>query len=114
MNEQEYIQEVLRTYMGKDSISDKLCLGALGLAGESGEVVDAIKKILYQGHALDVTKLTDELGDVFWYFTLICHALNISLEDIKAYNVAKMRKRYPNGFEPERSIYRQELLQKAE
>jgi len=46
---QEYIAEVLRTYAGEDTIEDKLILASLGLAGESGEVIDAIKKHLYAG-----------------------------------------------------------------
>jgi NTP pyrophosphatase (non-canonical NTP hydrolase) len=106
MTEQEYIQEILRTYAGSENTGDKLCLGALGLSGESGEVADLVKKRLFHGHALDREKLRDELGDVLWYFMLICHTVDLSLEDVMTRNVEKLRARYPHGFEAERSITR--------
>jgi NTP pyrophosphatase (non-canonical NTP hydrolase) len=101
-----YTQEVLRTYVGQPTVQDKLTLGALGLAGEAGEVVDAIKKWLYQGHGLCPDNLLDEIGDVLWYLTLICHALDCTLDDAIAYNRAKMHRRYPHGFDAERSKQR--------
>jgi len=106
MNQEEYMTEVLRTYAGSNTTMDKLTLSALGLAGESGEVADTIKKVLYQGHHLDIMHTIQELGDVLWYLTLACDALECTLEDVMQVNVAKLRDRYPNGFEVERSVNR--------
>ena len=110
MTEQQYIAEILRTYAGADDQMSKLTLGALGLAGETGEVIDMIKKRVFQSHAIDQEKLRDELGDVLWYFMLICHTGGYSLEEVMIANVAKLHRRYPNGFEAERSIHRQEAF----
>ena len=106
MDGQEYVNEVLRTYAGSDGVFDKLCLGVLGLAGETGEVVDMVKKALYQGHAVDPERFVDELGDVLWYVVLICSALGFSLEQVMTANVIKLRRRYPLGFDPGRSMNR--------
>ncbi len=107
MTEHEYMTEVMRT-CAATSASEQLLLGAMGLAGESGEVVDLIKKARFQGHALDMEKLQGELGDVLWYLVLLCQVLGLSLTDVMAYNVAKMHRRYPNGFEAARSQSRSE------
>jgi NTP pyrophosphatase (non-canonical NTP hydrolase) len=101
--QQSYTEEVLRTYMGEDTWVDKLTLGALGLAGEAGEVVDAIKKWSYQGHLLDQEALLLELGDVLWYLALIGSVFGWELEQMVEANVAKLRKRYPEGFEGARA-----------
>ena len=52
---------------------DTLLNMALGLTGESGEIVDQIKKFAYQGHTLDKKEMTEELGDVLWYLNNICN-----------------------------------------
>ncbi len=106
ITEQEYMLEVMRTYAGSDTTIDKLTLSALGLAGESGEVADAIKRVLYQGHHLDLMSLVGELGDILWYLILACDALDCTLEDVMQVNVAKLRERYPHGFDSQRSINR--------
>ena len=102
----DYMQEVLRTYAGNGTQMDKFTRGALGLAGESGEVVDMVKKMLYQGHRLEMLKLLEELGDVLWYIALMCDALEVTLDDAIGLNVRKLHRRYPNGFEVERSVNR--------
>ena len=106
MTEQEYMDEVLRTYAGSNDPLDKLTLAALGVTGESGEVADTVKKVLYQGHTLDTTHLKQELGDVLWYVTLACNAIGCTLEDVMRGNVAKLHTRYPDGFDAQRSITR--------
>jgi NTP pyrophosphatase (non-canonical NTP hydrolase) len=70
-------------------------------------VVDLVKKHLFQGHELDKKKLADELGDVCWYIATMAKGLGYSLEEIMKMNIEKLFKRYPNGFESERSINRQ-------
>lgn len=77
---------------------DYINLGAMGLCGEAGEVSEVIKKFLFQGAVLDRNKLLKELGDVRWYFELLCIALNTTIEEVEAINMEKLAKRFPNGF----------------
>jgi NTP pyrophosphatase (non-canonical NTP hydrolase) len=81
---------------------------ALGLCGESGEFADHIKKANFQGHDIDKAYLIKELGDIQYYIAIGCEKLGIDIEDIMVYNSAKLEKRYPNGFESERSVNRKE------
>lgn len=78
----------------------------LGIAGEAGEVADAIKKHLHHGHDLDRDGLIKELGDVAWYIALGCTALEIDMETVLQRNIDKLKARYPEGFDSERSIHR--------
>lgn len=84
--------------MDKDTIKDKLSLGCFGLAGETGEVVDLIKKHLYHGKDLDRENLIKELGDVRWYFEYLLICNDLSIQEVEKKNVEKLRKRYPEGF----------------
>ena len=87
---------------------DVLINGVMGLCGESGEAIDIVKKWLAQGHELDKEKLAKELGDIAWYLAEIATALDLDLEDVFAANIEKLKKRYPQGFDSERSIHREE------
>ena len=68
--------------------------------------IDYIKKHLFHGHKLDPAKITDELGDVLWYIAGCCSILGVDMEDVAVGNIEKLRKRYPEGFDKERSIER--------
>lgn len=81
--------------------------GVMGLCGEAGEASDIVKKHLFQGHELDREKLIDELGDVAWYLAETAHALGVELEDVFRGNIEKLKKRYPEGFDAQRSIHRE-------
>jgi NTP pyrophosphatase (non-canonical NTP hydrolase) len=81
-------------------------LGAMGLAGESGEYVDIVKKMLFHDHGLDTVKMALELGDILWYLAYSAHALNLTLSQIADLNIEKLKRRYPDGFSAERSINR--------
>ena len=85
---------------------DILINSVMGLCGESGEAIDIVKKHLFQGHDLDKEKLAKELGDIAWYLAEAATALNMDLDDIFASNIEKLKKRYPEGFDSERSIHR--------
>lgn len=86
--------------------SERLLQALLGLAGETGEVVDYMKKVLYHGHALDKEKLSDELGDVLWYIAELASAMGLDLDRVARQNVEKLKARYPEGFNTERSVER--------
>lgn len=85
----------------------RLLEGTMGLSGESGEVLDIIKKYLFQGHDLDRRHIARELGDVAWYLSLAADAIGYSLEDICTMNIQKLWNRYPEGFEIEKSVNRE-------
>lgn len=82
--------------------------GVLGLAGEAGECADLVKKHYYQDGRDLFTDLIDELGDVLWYVAETAAALGVTMEDVAQWNVEKLRRRYPEGFEAERSLHREE------
>lgn len=106
INFTKYVHEAMRTK--NEDLDHKMQLldGACGLAGEAGEVVDAIKKYNFQGHQLDKSEIENELGDVLWYVALICDTLSIDLEDVARRNLDKLRTRYPKGFSSENSLKR--------
>ena len=104
----EYQKLAMITLNPKLSNKDVLINGVMGLCGESGEAIDIVKKWLAQGHELDKEKLAKELGDICWYLAETATALELSLEDIMEANIEKLRKRFPEGFDPERSRSRTE------
>lgn len=75
----------------------------LGIAGESGELADYFKKVLFQGHDTEENKVLEEIGDLLFYIVLLLHSENKTLVDAIIYNVNKLLKRYPTGFSSERS-----------
>lgn len=104
----EYQRLAMRTKPTYTMGNDQLINAALGLAGESGEFADLLKKYLYQGHSMDYERMVKELGDVLWYVSLAADALGVTLGEVMQKNIDKLRKRYPEGFDAERSRNREE------
>lgn len=86
----------------------KLLTGALGVCGESGEIAELVKKHIYHGHDLDAEKVIKEIGDVLWYCALLATAVNADLSEVALRNIEKLRKRYPEGFQTELSVNKDE------
>lgn len=107
MNFNEYQKLAQRTSNSK-TLSGKLENGCLGLAGESGECCDLLKKHFFQGHELDKAKMLDELGDVLWYIGETAAGIGVTLEEVAIHNIEKLKTRYPDGFSAERSLHRPE------
>jgi NTP pyrophosphatase (non-canonical NTP hydrolase) len=99
-----YIQEINKFYPDVPDRADRfrdnteLIHATLGIAGESGEVVDIIKKHVAYGKSLDLVKLADELGDLFHYMSRVMYLTGISMEEIQTANLTKLRARYPEGY----------------
>ena len=91
---------------------ERLMTGAIGINAEGGEVMEIVKKLVFQGKKWnDETKshLVKELGDTLWYVTQCLIALEVSLDEVVAKNVEKLEARYPGGvFDPWYSENRQE------
>ena len=107
MRANDYQKAALRTASTLEP-KDLVLNGALGLTGESGEVADHIKKHLFQGHELKKEHLAKELGDICWYIAITAEGLGYNLESIMQMNIDKLRKRYPQGFEKEKSLNRKD------
>lgn len=80
--------------------------GVLGLTGEAGEVSDLVKKGIFHEKGLDMDHIKKEIGDVCWYIALICKACGFDLDSVLETNVEKLKNRYPDGFDVERSNHR--------
>ena len=107
MKVNEYQELAMRTLNPELDKKDVLINSVMGLCGESGEAVDIVKKHLFHGHPLDKEKLIKELGDVAWYLAEAATALDVPLEDIFQGNIDKLKARYPEGFDTEKSINRE-------
>ena len=69
----------------------------LGIAGESGEVSEKVKKWLRGDKELDKAELVKELGDIMWYITSLADDLGYSLQQVIDANVAKLKSRKARG-----------------
>ena len=108
MTVNEYQKLAMTTLNPALDKKDVLINGVMGLCGEAGEVIDVVKKWLAQGHELNREKILAELGDVAWYLAEVAYALDTPLEDVLKGNIEKLKRRYPEGFEAEKSINRKE------
>ena len=89
---------------------ERLTTSGVGLAAESGEFLEIVKKMVFQGKPWtgdNREHLIIELGDVMWYVANACIALGVDFDDVVKGNVKKLEKRYPGGsFSVEKSEVR--------
>jgi len=79
---------------------NRLATAAVGLSAESGEFLEIIKKMVFQGKPYNADNrehLIIELGDVMWYVAQACMSLDISFDEVLETNIKKLGKRYPAG-----------------
>lgn len=119
MTGNEYKEAAMRTYDGKsnlklfeeivkDDSTGVIINACLGLSGEVGEFNDMIKKWIFHESELDELHAKKELGDILWYVALMCEAFGWDFDEIFTRNILKLKKRYPDGFDKERSEHRAE------
>lgn len=94
-------QRASRSTWGVIPMDHPIVYPTLGLANEAGEVAGKIKKIFRDnggriGEA-ERQALKYELGDVLWYLAQICTELDLSLADVAAANLEKLRSRMERG-----------------
>ncbi len=84
---------------GNDFNLPRVLSGAIGMSSESGELLEIIKKVLFQGKELtdeNRESMIKELGDVMWYVTQTCLGLGVSLDEVLQKNITKLSARYPD------------------
>jgi len=78
-----------------------------GMVSEIGEIHGIYQKI-YQGHEVVDEHLKKEVGDLLWFIAEYCTAFGWKLEGIMQMNIDKLKARFPEGFEAEKSLHRAE------
>lgn len=81
-----------------ESVEADMIHCALGIAGEAGEFVDAVKKHVIYGQPLDRENLIEELGDLRFYMAAMQNRFGISDDDVLSANVEKLLKRYKKSY----------------
>jgi len=112
MNLDEYQKAALRTASHIDTFevtseNIRILRGVLGVCGEGSEMLEHMKKVMFQGHPMNRIKILKELGDTLWYCAYLAEALDTPLGDVAFANLNKLSQRYPEGhFTKERSVQR--------
>ena len=70
---------------------------AVGISGESGELLDAIKKHVIYQKPLDVENIKEELGDLLFYMSNLMQSVGLSFEEVLQHNIDKLSVRYASG-----------------
>lgn len=108
MTPNEYQKLAMRTCsIPYDDKKGMMYHAVLGLTSEAGEVSGILQKE-YQGHKIDTTHIKKELGDCLWMIAEACTAFGFDMEDVMKTNIEKLKNRFPNGFEADKSIHRKE------
>jgi len=102
---QRLAARTLNTALPRDQ---RLLDATAGLAEEAGEALGLVRKHAFMHHELDVVRLVTELGDALWCLTAAAGALGVSLDEIAAVNLAKLSRRYPEGYSNEASNARKD------
>ena len=95
-----YLADRLVELDRKGANIERLTTAGVSLAAESGEFLEIVKKMVFQGKPWDEHNrkhLIIELGDVMWYVAQACMALDISFDEVIEGNIKKLEKRYPGG-----------------
>lgn len=109
MNNEQYQAKCFRTNPSReqnklshqrlyDDFKMNLLHGSMGCCTEANELLDSIKKHIFYGRPLDLPNIKEEIGDILWYISMICNAMNWEISDMMDANITKLEKRYPNKF----------------
>ena len=93
----KYQELCKKTAKSFDTKEKEILTWGLGIAGEAGDVASCIKKTF--AHDNDQKQgIRENLGDTLWYAAMICNFFDWDFQEILQENIAKLEKRFPNGF----------------
>ena len=108
-----FVNHLIKFQDGDPTWTDlqRLLTGSIGISSEGGELLDLVKKILFQGKEPTPElreKIKLELGDVMWYVQQVLIWGDWSLTEVLAENTKKLSGRYPEGFSVDKSENRED------
>jgi NTP pyrophosphatase (non-canonical NTP hydrolase) len=104
----QYQAMVRRLFVKPQDKTGRLVHAAMGISGEAGEIVDAVKKHSIYGKPLDTENVLEECGDVLFYLVAMLQECGYTLMDAMEHNQNKLAKRYPNGWNEQDAIERKD------
>jgi NTP pyrophosphatase (non-canonical NTP hydrolase) len=99
--------DVVETF---DASKAGLAHAILGIAGEAGELLDAIKKVVIYDKELDIDNIVEELGDIEFYMELLRQELDLTREFVILKNISKLEKRYPTKYSDKDALERKDKI----
>lgn len=87
-------------------IDSRILHAIVGIATESGELMEAMCDRLTVHRPLDTVNLAEEVGDLNWYEAILIDALGADWDDVRERNIAKLRARFPDKFDSDKAINR--------
>lgn len=103
---EDFENHVARLFVKPTDNIGRMVHASMGIAGEAGEVVDAVKKTWIYGKPLDTENILEECGDLLFYIQALLTENGFTLEDAMRHNFAKLAKRYPQGYTDNAAIER--------
>jgi NTP pyrophosphatase (non-canonical NTP hydrolase) len=104
MDSGEFLDGVNRTWrptvVNLTPWQEEVLHAAIGLVGEAGEIMEHIKKNIFQGRKefMQPEDLKKEFGDVEYYLTKLEDLFGLAKDDVLEANNAKLKARWPNGW----------------
>ena len=103
-------------HFGQDRFKDftitpdqaELLHAAIGLAGEAGELLDTVRKHVFDGQPLDRENVIEELGDLEFYMMAAMMNIGVLRPHLQELNMAKLSKRYEGGYSDEQAQERKD------
>lgn len=86
----------------------ELLHAAIGIAGEAGELLDTVRKHVFDGQPLDLENVNEEMGGLAFFFQAMLHALGVDRAYIEAMNQSKLSKRYKDGYSDQQAQERKD------
>lgn len=102
----EYQEAAERTIDRNLVPPDRLAHALHTIAAECGEIHGVFQK-RFQGHRVEYDALLLEIGDLMWGIAELCTVLGEDMDNVAQMNIDKLKRRYPNGFEAEKSLHRE-------
>ena len=86
----------------------ELLHAAIGIAGEAGELLDAVRKHVFDGQPLDEDNLKEEVGDIIFYLEALIQTMRTTVHEIITGNMTKLFERYEGGYSDQQAIERKD------
>lgn len=79
---------------------------AIGISGEAGELLDAIKKATIYRKPLDIANIVEECGDLLFYISGMLDSIDVDIESAMSANVSKLSIRYGTSYSDKSAVER--------